>query len=547
MSLKNLLTFFFVIVGLHSFSQIIPVGTPLFEDAYRRMLMKGEQDSNVSFMIRPLVYADVLQADSTDPAFRLLTGNNNHNSYSFAKGKGIIKVLPATLNLQYNTHHPYGWNDGSMIQARGFQNQLTAGVYAKIGFLSVQLKPEFVFAQNKNFSTFPASYDDKIWLAYTNYMNQIDNPEKYGTGSYTKLFPGQSSIRINYKKLSLGVSTENLWWGPGYRNSLIMSNNAPGFPHITFNSSSPVVSPIGAFEWQLASCILKNSNVLPFDTSRKVEGQSLYRPKFDDDRYFNGLVLTWQPKWIKGLFLGFSRSFYTYTADLHSFENYLPIFDKIFKKKIIEREDSSRKDQMFSLFFRLVLPSAKAELYGEYGRNDHAWDTRDLLLEPEHSRAYTIGFRKIFDGRKGKETEFFTEITNMQMPSTISLRPQNSWYAHHMVTQGYTNYGQVMGSGIGPGSNSQTLGVNILKGIDKFGVMLERVAWNNDFYYAAFASTENFGRHWVDYSINLNKTWARRHFVYAADLTYIRSLNYQWSQKNDVSNILAKFSVSYLF
>ncbi|WP_163277304.1 capsule assembly Wzi family protein, partial [Enterobacter hormaechei] len=77
----------------------------------------------------------------------------------------------------------------------------------------------------------------------------------YGAAIYNqniqRIRAGQSSFRLNYKVLSVGISSENLWWGPGIYNSLLMSNNAPGFWHLTFNSRKPLKTPIGDFEWQL--------------------------------------------------------------------------------------------------------------------------------------------------------------------------------------------------------------------------------------------------------------------------------------------------------
>ncbi|MCU7548480.1 capsule assembly Wzi family protein [Chitinophagaceae bacterium LB-8] len=549
-TLKFIITSFLFACSFCSISQTIPVGTPLQEETWRRLQMSGVLDSNTSLTIRPINYTSISVNDSGNHVFNVLTVRNNSHSFFFARGAGKGLFLPVMLKQQYNSHHPYGWNDGSMIQARGYQGQLSFGLYSTIGPLSIQFQPELVYAQNRNFSTFPSTYSDSIWKSYYYFLNHFDNPEKYGKGAYAKLFPGQSSIRFNYRKLSLGVSSEDLWWGPGIRNSLIMSNNATGFQHITFNTVSPVSSPVGSFEWQAVSGILKSSGIFPDDTAHTYEGHRLYSAKVNDDRYFNGMVITWQPKWTTGLFLGMSRVFVQYESELgHSFSRYLPIVTKLFKGGNVAREDSIKKNQLLSIFFRLILPKEKAELYAEYGRNDHAANLRDLILEPEHSRAYIIGFRKLFETKKGKDVELFTEISNLQVPPTITVRPQGSWYTHDRIGQGYTNRGQVIGAGIGPGSNSQSIGLNWIKETDKFGVMLERVVWNNDFYFDAFAPLQNYGRHWVDVSLNLNKSWHRKHFIYNADLSLIRSLNYQWrsGEGKDVNNIHAGFSVSYLF
>lgn len=408
--------------------------------------------------------------------------------------KGLFSLLPADIRQQFNSHHPYSWNDGSMIQAKGFQTQVSFGLYAQAGPISLQLKPEVVYAQNAAFSIFPSGGSDSIWKTYyTLVFNMIDNPERFGNRPFLKVFPGQSNIRLNFKKFSLGLSTENLWWGPGIRNALVMSNNAPGFPHLTLNTNAPLRTPIGAFEGQLISGLLQRSGFLPPDTGRRFNGQPLYIQKAQEDRYINGIALTWQPKWTTGLYLGLARAYYMYRSDVEpSLKGYLPVISQVFKGdgNASATEDASKKDQLFSFFFRLVLPKEKAEVYAELGRNDHSGNLRDLLLEPEHSRAYVVGFRKLFETKKKlRNLELMAEFTNLQIPMTILLREQSSWYSHYQVRDGYTQQGQVIGAGIGSGASSQTVGLSLVEGINKLGLQLERVVRNNDFYYAAFAST----------------------------------------------------------
>lgn len=512
----------------------------LYDEAARDLQLNGKIDADLSFCVRPIYFANKFLRDSVLPGQDL----SRFKLFNSSSSKAFL-LLPLELQQQYSTHHPYGWNDGTMIPSKGYQTQLAFGVFLKKGIVSLQLRPELVFAQNSSFSTFPSQQSDTIRKSYyDNVLNKIDAPGRFGSGSYFKMFPGQSSLRFNYHKISLGLSTENLWWGPGIRNSLLMSNNAPGFPHLSFNSLQPVSSPIGSFEWQLISGKLKGSNILP-DTTRIFNGQSLYVPKQKGDRYINGVVIAWQPKWTKGLFLGFSRVFYQYTSNVSSnFNGYLPVFGKFFKGGLSD-EDEKKRDQMMSFFLRLTLPNEKAELYAEYGRNDHSQNARDFLLEPEHSRAYIIGFSKIFETPKNM-VQLFGEITNLQIPSTVLLRPQESWYAHYQVRHGYTNYGQVIGAGIGPGGSSQTLGLKWGSGFKRMGGTIERVVHNNDFYYNAFARFENWQKHWVDLSFNLNRSWVSKRFIYNAQLSFINSLNYQWYY-NNVFHINANLGISYLF
>jgi hypothetical protein len=529
-------------------AQSLPVGTSLLEDYYRRMQLKGDRDSLCSFMVRPL---QTNSSNDFDTMYQVA-----HKPSSFLMGKGRFGFLPVSIGQQFNSHHPNGWNDGPMIPAKGYQVKFSAGFYATLGLLSVQLQPEFVLAANNAFEDFSPAHTDSVWKAYYGIQNNIDLPDRFGTGAYTKVFPGQSSIRLNYKKLSLGVSTENLWWGPGIRNALIMSDNAPGFLHITLNSKAPMKTFLGHFEWQIIAGRLKNSGMLPADTSKTFEGIPLYQPKENSDRYINAMVITWQPKWVKNLFLGFSRSFYVYSDKLpKTFDGYLPVFSSFFKGNVTDDSNIGR-DQLLSFFFRWVLPAEQAEVYAEFGRNDHAQNEGDFVTEPEHSRAYTLGFRKFFRNKKEKDVEVWMEMTQLQVPATSQLRELQPWYVHYQTRHGYTNLGQVLGAGIGPGGSSQSIGASWNKGIGKFGVFFERVVHNNDFYYNAFTPMKNYSSHWVDLSVNVVKSWQYKNILFSANASVIHSLNYQWryeanpatmpNGKKDANNLALSLHVTYI-
>jgi hypothetical protein len=83
-----------------------------------------------------------------------------------------------------------------MIPSRGNQSQMSFGVFAKYGPLSIQLKPEYVRAENLVFEGFPAEQYDIVWAKYfDSYYNVSEITERFGEDVYSKLFWGQSSVR----------------------------------------------------------------------------------------------------------------------------------------------------------------------------------------------------------------------------------------------------------------------------------------------------------------------------------------------------------------
>ena len=58
----------------------------------------------------------------------------------------------------------------------------------------------------------------------------------------------------------------------------------------------------------------------------------------------------------------------------------------------------------------------------------------------------------------------------MEQSASRLLRNAGSWYEHTYVYDGYTNKGEVLGSSIGPGSNSHYLSLNKINLDNRIGV-----------------------------------------------------------------------------
>jgi len=514
-------------------AQSLPVGTPVLEDALRRAQLLGQIDSSISFTSRPLFPTASMKLTNTFDPYNSMEKERwtkTDATFRFAKNKGIVQLLPFTWQQQFNTHHPYSLDDGALIPAKGYQTLISGGVYAQYGPLSIQLRPEYVFAENQSFQGFYKQQSDAVWAEYYHWQNAIDTPEKFGEGDYQKLSWGQSSIRLTVGPVSLGISNENLWWGPGMRNSLIMSNSAPGFQHLTLNTVKPIRSPIGSFEGQLICGRLEDSGFAPLDTNRTYNGNKLYAPKRTDWRYINGVVLSYQPKWVSGLFLGITRTFIVYYKDMgHTLKDYLPVITPLDKKANYgEHESPYPNDERASFFIRWLWLKTHAEIYVEYFREDHAFNLRDFIVDPDHTHAYLFGIRKLIPLKAHKDQflQINLEITQLEQTSQNPERSNGLIYCHYAgVPQGYTNQGQLLGAGIGPGSNMQSLSVSWVKGLKTIGFEIERIVQNNDFQNTAIKNPHAV---WVDLGTSVFGEWYYKNLLFSAKAEFIKSLNYEW-------------------
>lgn len=517
----KLILLFHVIVCLtmmEGFSQNLQVGIPVVEEWLRINQLGGKTNPSVSFLQRPLDrgyyrgnWNELFDKDSLG---NLMKGEN----ISKKPSKVYFELHPLYLNVGYNGGVPYP-TTSNLLMNKGIQTYFSGGAYFSFGPLSIQAQPEFIYAQNKDYDTgFSKSSN-------TEYI------ERFGNTSYLRLFPGQSSIRLNFGAFSFGVSSENIWWGPGQFNSLLFSNNAFGFPHLTLNTRRPAKTFLGTFEGQLLVGKLYGSD-LPNTNIDNIR---------DDWRYLNGISFSYQPKWVNGLFFGVSRVFQQYESDMgDAFSDYFPIFDAFQKKDQFKNGndsgefDSEGRDQQVTFFGRYVISKARAEIYFEYGRRDHAYDWREAILNPEHARAFIVGFNKTIPLQKDQAFLIRSEITQQQEAINIIVRYPGiggslNWSGHGVVRHGFTNYGQMMGPGIGPSSNSQTLEVSWLKSMNKIGMKLERLNRHQDFYTANFNDPSQPGR-WVDFNLGVLGNFKFSNFLISSELNTIYSHNYLWEQ-----------------
>jgi len=498
--------FIILILGSNDVTaQSLQTNIPVLEEYLRRSQVLGEYNYH-GFLLRPISFLDSSSIIHKNFEFKNLVNGKN----------GKIKLLPFYSSTGYSHGSPYP-EVSNFVMAKGLQIYASGGFFASIGPFSFQFQPELIYAQNQYYQT-----------GFSKSTN-TEQLERFGEGVYKKILPGQSSVRLNLGAFSLGASTENIWWGPGQFNSLLFSNNAFGFEYLTFNTRKPAKTIIGRFEGQLLVGRLLGSDL----STSSVEGL------LDDWRYMNGISFSYQPKWIPGLYIGASRVFQQYNSYKgNSFEDYFPIFEGLQKERLLEDfEDPSvfdKKgiDQQLTGFVRYVNSKAKTELYFEYGRRDHAYNWREAILNPEHARAYLFGFIKLFEVKDDAFIQLRGEVLQQQESIHIIIRydgtgGDTNWGGHGTVLHGFSHKGQMLGPGVGPSSNVQTLEGAWVKGFKKIGIRLERLNRHQDIYQKRFPDPSEQGR-WVDLSARLLADWQWNNLILSSNINFVNSLNYQW-------------------
>ncbi|EOZ95674.1 TonB-dependent receptor [Indibacter alkaliphilus LW1] len=522
--------------------QDIPAGFPVLEEYERRLQLMDTSSAERSFLLRPMSGESIRSFEYLD-LFRDEQTRGTDKDFK-------ISVLPVINSTAFNSRRPYGWGNGIMHPNVGFQTYLSGGVSGKYKFLRFRFQPELHFAENRRFQGFPNTFSDNITFSRFRFWNTGDFPERFGSGPSLNYWWGQSKVSAVFGAFEAGISTENIWWGPGQFNALIFSNNAQGFPHITLKTHKPAKTFLGNFEGQLVVGRLENS-MLPATQHPELNRQ-FGRRLTGDWRFLNALSITYSPKWVDGLFVGVNRSYQQYSESKEpGLRNLFPIFDPFQKENFGFDRDGEGRDQQLTGFIRYLNKKAKTELYFEYGRRDHALNWREFILNPEHARAYLVGFNKIFSlENSSHDLQVRGEIVHQQESVNryiryLGLGGNVTWHTH-WNSRGFVNYGQPLGVGIGVGSNSQTIEFALVDGINKKGVLIERLENHQDFYYRAFGQ-QNSVKPWIDLSVGLLWDQKWNNFLLGSKVQMINGHNYQWqladSRQETFSKGLNLFSV----
>ena len=500
-------------------SLAIPVGFTDIDEQIRNLQLLNKIPSDQSLTIRPyhtdtkFNYAKILS---------LIDSNIQYNGLLYQSRGNSISLLPINLSQKLNTDHPYGWNDGAMSYSKGYQMQVGAGIFASFGNLKVQLRPEFVKTASGQYET------NESWGLVTNGLS--------------KILPGQSSVRYDLGKVSLSASTQNLWWGPGIYNSMLMSNNAPGFFHYSFATNRPLKTFLGNFQFQIISATLKQ------DSSQGFEHRNLKKLNLQNrDRAYNALSFTFQPVIMKNITFGLTRAFQNLAENnIAGFvPKYLPVLGSFFGSAY---NDTINRDQILSFNTRWVFPKNHAEVYLEFGYNDAKDNFRDLMLDMSHSSGYLFGFKKLSYLNKLDYLDFGAEVIRMAQTPSYLMRNAGNFYEHGRMTEGYTHKNQILGAGSGFGNNMQTVNLSFNRGWNKYGLVFNHIVQNPT--QIVTGSIENLGLRttkWEDFSYGIQSRYRYRNILFSANLEYVNSKNYLWTNGTNRTNFYAFINTIFLW
>jgi hypothetical protein len=504
------------------------VGYYDFDDNIRDLQLLGKLQPEQSLTIRPYILTPKLGYDSLlaiiDPEFE------NHG-HLVERKHSDIQLLPINFLQKYNSHHPYGWNDGPLSFSKGYQFVGSGGVYMRWRNIHLTLRPEF----------FKSASDP--------YETSADWGQR--TSALSKLSLGQSSLRIDFGPLSVGVSTQNLWLGPGQYSSLLMSNNAQGFDHFNIGTNRPLKTLLGSFEFSIIGGTLISNANQSFEnnnlkTSDVINTFSYAGIRFNS-RYLNIFTLAYRPIFFKNFYLGLNRAFQQPTQINPSSklsDYYLISLKPLFRN--VYQDNDAPIDQLLSGFAKYLFPKEHAEIYFEYGWNDGKSNARDLILDMSHSAASIFGIKKLQYLNSETYLKFEAEATQMSQRPSYLQRNAGNWYVHGRIREGYTNENQILGAGSGFGDNLQTMSISWNKGWTKYGIKFQHIA-KNPIGVTNVLAWEGGLPSWDDFAYGIQLKQKYNRFLFNLNMEWVNSKNYLWQNNNKVSNVYVFLNTIYLW
>jgi hypothetical protein len=384
---------------------------------------------------------DRLRATRTHP------WSGRERSKEWELGFGRIGTVPLDFRIIANSAFPYGFNEGPVWAGRGVTTVIQGGAWLRAGPLTASFAPVAFGSQNADFAMHPNGYSGNFAFGFP-YTDRIDNPQRFGDGTYSRVDFGNSFARLDAGIVALGFSTAGQQWGPARDQAPVIGTNAGGFPHVFLGSSRPVrLGPVrvhGKLVWGRLS-------QTPYSVMELVAPHRLAA----------GVVGHVSPVGVPGLELGVSRfAQMKWTGDVMTLENLFRPFGRTFGDGITDPNGvQNPENQIASVFGRWLFQESGVEVYGEFVLEDGALAMRNLTLEPDHDAGYVLGLQRGWSaGADGSRRRVVRgEILNTRMTSVRLIPHEVPFYEHNNLRQGHTHRGLVLGAAGGYGGGATSL------------------------------------------------------------------------------------------
>lgn len=336
----------------------------------------------------------------------------------------------------YNTKAPYGQNDGALWQGKGYNTSLTAGARLEAFGFEATFKPQVSWSQNREFDYMPGVYGSEYSYFW---KGNIDLVQRYGDSSFWTFDWGDTEIRYSWNNFTAGFGFQSPWLGPAFLNPMLGSNNAGTYPKFDIGlRKTKIYMPYT--DWYLGEI-----------EGRAWLGYLTESDYFDNDstnnhRQLTGFSAAYSPSILPELTLSINKISLA-RWDEKSAKYLNPLYDS-----------NEVEDQKVSFGADLLFPTVGFEVYGELGIDDY---NGRGFADPFHTMIYTVGTIKeltfIKKVTKSKlESELIFEWSNFGMSQDFQLEwKYMGYYSHSLISQGYTQNGQIIGAGSGYFGNSQ--------------------------------------------------------------------------------------------
>jgi hypothetical protein len=380
-----------------------------------------------------------------------------------------------------NSGFAWGSNDGPMWQGRGVTGAVGLSASVHWGPLSLVAAPVAFSAQNKPYEILPPQVPGVSPFADPLFPNTIDLPQRMGSGTYSRIDAGESTLRLRLPRLAIGLSTASLGWGIGEAFPAVLGPNAGGFPHAFVGTTDRGIRIpyLGRVSGRYALGRLDQS------AWSQVHGSETFVNYNEPGtrRIGVGLSVGFIPEILPNLELGASRFYHSpYRAGGARWSTWSKPFEGVYKDSFRSRvggpgdQSGDADNQLASLFARWVFPARGVEAAFELLREDHSWDWRDAAQEPEHNSAVLGSIRAITHRTASRLGVLTLEYFDGDVRPIAQDRPQGLLYVHTPLLQGHTERGQLLGAPIGAGA-----------------IAAERIAWEQ---FTAAGSTRFALQRW---------------------------------------------------